>query len=881
MHLTKFMAARTGPSLPKALLEELESQDGAGHKYRSKAGTRLSRKDARKQERQGRKQRKAVFFAGHGTQAIHGVKRDAEQEHPESPRRKKAKVAHPGSSAPKTSGRDKDGHSAALADGLGTKPKLEKKATSKPEKLAKPSNKASSKTRSTPSVSAMVHTREEEKEDKYIAYLESKLGWRKGGRRTNNYGKGGDDGLDDLLQDLESMEKSVFSHSKAVSHLESDPEDISETASGGNDAVDREGLSAEQSDEDEGWDGIGDSAGDLPLPDEQNDSVLDEVEQSITTSALQTSTPSADATSESRYVPPHLRNREASAHGDTEAQFKLTRQLKGLLNRMSEQNIASITDGVDEIYRNHRRHDVTSSITTLIVEGISAHSMLLDSYVVLHAAFVSALHKLIGVEFAAYFVQNVVATYERHFADLKNDLHTTIAQPDTEKSHVAGDTLGKECSNLIILLSELYNFQVISCVLVYDVIRGLLEGELTEFQVELLLKITRNSGPQLRQDDPTALKSIIQMVHSKLPSQANAMSSRTRFMVETLTNLKNNKLKRNAGATPGGEAVERLKKFLAGLSKKRHVLAHEPLRVSLDDLHSAESKGKWWLVGAAWGGDPLVDHQESRREAIAKVEADVLSENALQKLARKQGMNTEIRRGIFVVLMSSEDYVDAQERLSQLKLTEVQQREIIRVILHCCGNEKAYNPYYTLVGQQLCRMSHSHKITLQFCLWDFLRDMGETNVGGAEIIKNLGEDAGFDVKSISSTRIKNIAGAYGWWIAKDCCTLAILKPVDFTVLQPQSRTFLKELLTQIFISTQVSTPLLSRNPKDLPKGHNRGPLEEVFMKATRVQTLVIGLVYFIGDVFKGDGIEDDGFLKWAAQVARDTLRTGMDVVAGL
>lgn len=72
-------------------------------------------------------------------------------------------------------------------------------------------------------------------------------------------------------------------------------------------------------------------------------------------------------------------------------------------------------------------------------------------------------------------------------------------------------------------------------------------------------------------------------------------------------------------------------------------------------------------------------------------------------------------------------------------------------------------------------MSHSHKITLQFCLWDFLRDMGETNVGGAEIIKNLGEDAGFDVKSISSTRIKNIARAYGWWIAKDCCTLAILK----------------------------------------------------------------------------------------------------------
>lgn len=145
--------------------------------------------------------------------------------------------------------------------------------------------------------------------------------------------------------------------------------------------------------------------------------------------------------------------------------------------------------------------------------------------------------------------------------------------------------------------------------------------------------------------------------------------------------------------------------------------------------------------------------------------------------------------------------MDACERLSQLKLTEVQQREIIRVILHCCGNvrvfaivcskerkltcpfsqEKSYNPYYTLVGQQLCRTSHSHKVTLQFCLWDFLRDLGESNVGGAEVIKNLGEDvsAGFNVKNISNMRMRNVAKAYSWWIAKDCCTLAVLKVSSF------------------------------------------------------------------------------------------------------
>lgn len=75
--------------------------------------------------------------------------------------------------------------------------------------------------------------------------------------------------------------------------------------------------------------------------------------------------------------------------------------------------------------------------------------------------------------------------------------------------------------------------------------------------------------------------------------------------------------------------------------------------MTLADLRSAESKGKWWLVGAAWAGDPLVEHHEEARqsETAKKTES---AEHALLKLARKQGMNTDIRRSIFIVLMSSE-----------------------------------------------------------------------------------------------------------------------------------------------------------------------------------------------------------------------------------
>ncbi len=85
---------------------------------------------------------------------------------------------------------------------------------------------------------------------------------------------------------------------------------------------------------------------------------------------------------------------------------------------------------------------------------------------------------------AANFVQNVVSNYETHYAALEDESAPSNDNPE-----------GKECSNLVVLLAELYNFQVISCILLFDIVRGLLNDELTEFNVELLLKLMRSKFP--------------------------------------------------------------------------------------------------------------------------------------------------------------------------------------------------------------------------------------------------------------------------------------------------------------------------------------------------------------------------------------------------
>ena len=103
-----------------------------------------------------------------------------------------------------------------------------------------------------------------------------------------------------------------------------------------------------------------------------------------------------------------------------------------------------------------------------------------------------------------------------------------------------------------------------------------------------------------------------------------------------------------------------------------------------------------------------------------------------------------------------QDYAHACDRMSHFKLSETQQRECVRVTLHCVGSEQGYNPYYTLVLHHLCAMSYSHRFTLQYALWDFLRNID-------------GED------KQPKHKIENTAKALAYIVARGTMDLTIFK----------------------------------------------------------------------------------------------------------
>lgn len=102
------------------------------------------------------------------------------------------------------------------------------------------------------------------------------------------------------------------------------------------------------------------------------------------------------------------------------------------------------------------------------------------------------------------------------------------------------------------------------------------------------------------------------------------------------------------------------------------------------------------------------------------------------------------------------------------------------------------------------------------------------------------------------------------------------QPVDFTVLKPQTQKFLREFFVQIFVASQTSSSVLTDDLNE-QTSRNRGTVEEIFIKATKIENLGLGLIFFLSNMFRGE----EGFLGWASALARETLQTGMNEIPRL
>ncbi|KAL7436794.1 hypothetical protein ACHAXH_005981 [Discostella pseudostelligera] len=456
-----------------------------------------------------------------------------------------------------------------------------------------------------------------------------------------------------------------------------------------------------------------------------------------------------------KYIPPHLRNKDATAitngtlndnakhttqpiAADPETVLLIQRQINNALNRLSEQTLESVSKSVASIYSKYPSRDVNDCLWKNIQMACVSPHMVMSGLIPLYVGAISGVHWLggDGILLGGSLVEWSVTEL---FNSLEKGRGTTEEDEDSE-------SIDKEATNMLLIVCYLYNYGVIHCSLIYDLVRDFIRN-FTEIDVEALLIILSHCGPQLRSDDPSALKEIILLVKDRAQKIAEADSnnengggadsSRVEFLVDSIIELRNNKPRKQDIVLR--EKTNALKKSIGRIkSSASRLLAGKKsgscLRLTLRDVLDADTKGRWWMVGASWAGnqnkdilfgDPDADGPDQECDAdkvsSSKSEAD---EEGLLALASSQRMNTDARRAIFCIIMGSSDFDDAFEKLvRQGMLKPKVERDVIRVIVHCCGEEEAFNPFYAYLAIRCSEYQPKSRFTLMLTFWDIFKQL--------------------------------------------------------------------------------------------------------------------------------------------------------------
>ncbi|KAI0397508.1 hypothetical protein F5Y17DRAFT_346004 [Xylariaceae sp. FL0594] len=769
-------------SLPSSLLKELDiPQQGGSGRYKRHPSRKDQRKEARVQKRQAR--------SSQGRKPTQPVARPASHSKP-APKAQQVQYERP----PFSSDDELDEDDFDVDDddeGLEEESEDDEDDDGDAEHARKQNDKPRM------SKSEMDKLAQDEKE---IAKLEKKLGLKGKKKLPKSFDE---DGLGGLLEGLDGLagdsddedgmgirrgskrkaeadewlaqkRRKALALAGAVASKPANVSDDDEESEGSEDDLDEDEVDEEESDDAEGDDGSDDFEG---FSGSEEETELEEKQAIRPPRENPYVAPTTAAPA--KYIPPSLRNKQPGSADQAEAQLR--RRIQGLINRLTNENMTGILKDITDLYQSNPRQVVTSSIVDLILALVCSPEKRPDAFFTMIAGFIAVVHKTMGLAVSAQFLQQLVEMLEKRSAAASGD-HSDAAS-----------------KHLVSLLSELYNMQVIGCNLIFDYVRSFLET-LSELNTELVLRIIQLCGPSLRRDDPRSLREIVNLAQ---PKSSSAVSVRTRFMIDEMKKLQNNKAKAVARNKDLAEQRTQLRKRIGTLKGTHDV---QPLRVGLKDIQNSETQGKWWLVGASWmgnqskqeknatNGDEDEDDEEDdlAGEAITQA-ADDLGIPDLWQLAREQGFNTEVRQRIFVALHAATDCSTADLLVQKLKLNKHQRKEIPEVIVRSGERQNVYNHYYTLLANRFSG-DKEMRFQLRRCLTIRYKKMGEdVDTGDGDDFDDMDETTDEGVRWLYNT-----AKLYAFLVIWRTLRLVdVFKYRNLAALQEKAHVFAEVLLVTI------------------------------------------------------------------------------------
>ncbi|KAI9734530.1 MAG: pre-mRNA-splicing factor cwc22 [Cirrosporium novae-zelandiae] len=230
----------------------------------------------------------------------------------------------------------------------------------------------------------------------------------------------------------------------------------------------------------------------------------------------------------------------------------------------------------------------------------------------------------------------------------------------------------------------------------------LLLNKPTDDSVEIAVGLTREVGQHLEEMNSQIALLVFDQFRNIL-HEAD-IDKRVQYMIEVLFQVRKDKYKDNPAMREELDLVEEEDQITHHVDLDEEVEVQDTLNIfkfdtEWEENEAAYKKLKAEILGEESGSDDDSGSDES---------SDDEEEEEEKAMEIKDQTNTDLvnlRRTIYLTIMSSIDFEECCHKLMKVNLPPGQEQELPSMIIECCAQERTYSKFYGLIGERFAKLN--------------------------------------------------------------------------------------------------------------------------------------------------------------------------------
>ena len=257
------------------------------------------------------------------------------------------------------------------------------------------------------------------------------------------------------------------------------------------------------------------------------------------------------------------------------------------------------------------------------------------------------------------------------------------------------------CLSSTTFLAHAANFQIIHETTIAQALLLLLKNP-TNDSVEIAVNLTRECGAHLEEMNPAIANAIYDEFRRLLHD--SDLENRTQYMIEVIFQIRKDKYRDHPAVKEELDLVEEEDMITHRISLDEDIQTQDSLNIFKYDPEYEESEERYRSLKAEILGE--ADGDDSEYESGSSSEGEEAAEE--RTLEIKDQTNTDLvnlRRTIYLTIMSSSQAEEACHKLMKLSLPVGQESELCSMIIECNSQSRTYEKFYGLIGERFAKIN--------------------------------------------------------------------------------------------------------------------------------------------------------------------------------